>query len=195
MSGCRSLMRWCKKQQCLSKSIPTDIEALLFDRSSLTARLIKKCQGRFRVEVLSVKRTTPTPDEVAALRLRSRSQAIIRQVLLYCDDTPWVYARTVIPMTSLRGPLRSLTRLGTRPLGAVLFADKTMKRSAMEITALKPDHMCYPWTRHRGSDIIWGRRSVFWLRKMPLLVSEFFLPGVREDTGDIKKENAIKNPT
>ena len=180
MSGCRSLLRWCKKQQCLSKSIPADIENLLFDRSSLTARLIKKCPGRFRVEVLSVQRTTPTPDEIAALGLRSRSQAIIRQVLLYCDGTPWVYARTIIPLTSLRGSLRSLTRLGNKPLGAVLFADKTMRRSAMEITALKPDHMCYAWTRHGGNQIIWGRRSVFWLQKKSLLVSEFFLPGVRD---------------
>lgn len=179
MSSCRSLLRWCTKQQCLPKQIPADIEHILFDRSSLTARLIKKCTGRFRVEVLSVARTTPTPDEIAVLRLRHRSQAIIRQVLLYCDDIPWVYARTVIPMTSLRGSLRSLVKLGNRPLGAVLFADKTMQRGEMEITALHHDHMCYSWTRHPGSETIWGRRSVFRLQKKPLLVSEFFLPGVR----------------
>ena len=180
MSGCRSLLRWCGKKQCLSADIPVDIANLLYDPSSLTARLIKKCQGRFRVEVLSVQRTTPTPDEIAALGLRLRSQAIIRQVLLYCDDKPWVYARTIIPMTSLRGSLRSLVKLGNKPLGAVLFADKTMQRSAMEITALMPGHMCYNWTGHQGNEIIWGRRSVFRLQKKPLLVSEFFLPAVRE---------------
>jgi chorismate--pyruvate lyase len=54
-----------------------------------------------------------------------------------------------------------------------------MQRSDMEITALHHDHMCYPWTRHPGSETIWGRRSVFRLQKKPLLVSEFFLPGVR----------------
>lgn len=183
MSGCRSLLRWCNRKQCLSRRIPGDVKDLLFDTSSLTARLVKKCAGRFRVEVLSVQRTTPTPDEIRALGLRYRSHALIRQVLLYCDDTPWVYARTVIPMTSLRGSLRSLTKLGNKPLGAVLFADKTMRRSEMEITALKPGHLCYPWTRHPGPETIWGRRSVFRLHNKPLLVSEFFLPGVRDDDG------------
>ncbi len=178
MSGCRSFIRWCNRKQCLSKKVPKDVEGLLFDASSLTARLMRRCTGRFRVDVLSVQRTTPTPDEIRALRMRYRCQAMIRQVILYCDDRPWVYARTVIPVTSLRGRLRCLTRLGNRPLGAVLFADKTMQRSEMEVTALGPGHQCYPWMRHPGKEIIWGRRSVFRLQKMPLLVSEFFLPGV-----------------
>ena len=178
MSGCRSLLHWCKQKQCVSAEIPHHVADWLFDSSSLTARLKAKCHGRFHVEVLSVERTTPTPDEIRALKLRFRSRAIIRQVLLYCDDKPWVYARTIIPMTSLRGPLRGVAKLGNKPLGEVLFANKTMQRSEMEVTALKPGHFCYQWTHNEGEQIIWGRRSVFSLCKRPLLVSEFFLPEV-----------------
>ncbi len=158
--------------------IPDEIADWLFDSSSLTARLVAACPGKFRVEVLSVDKTTPTPDEILSLKLRFRSRAIIRQVILYCDEKPLVYARTIIPMTSLRGPLRGLAKLGNKPLGAVLFADKTMQRSEMEVTALKPGSICYKWTKNIGDQTIWGRRSVFKLSKRPLLVSEFFLPGV-----------------
>lgn len=176
MSGCRSRLPWRTRKQCLSKHIPASIADLLYDSSSLTARLIDKCKGRFHVKVLSETRATATPDEIKALHMSSRRYALIRQVLLCCDNQPWVYARTVIPLHSLRGPLRHLAQLGNRPLGAVLFADKTMRRGAMEVTSLGFGHPCYELTGYRGEEMIWGRRSRFWLSGHPLLVSEFFLP-------------------
>ena len=176
MSGCRTRLRWKNKKQSITADFSAEIASWLFDPESLTARLIANCNGRFSVKLLSVKRGTPTPDETQALRLRYRSHAIIRQVLLLCDDTPWVYARTGIPMTSLRGPLQGLVKLGTRPLGAVLFADKTMRRSEIQVTVVNHQHPCYSWTGFRGKRDIWGRRSVFRLSSKPLLVSEFFLP-------------------
>ena len=176
MSGCRTRLRWNNKKQSISVDIPADVASWLFDPESLTARLISTCNGRFSVKLLSVRRSTPTPDEIQALNLRYRSHAIIRQVLLYCDNTPWVYARTVIPMTSLRGALQGLVKLGNRPLGAVLFADKSMQRSEIEFTVVNHQHPCYSWTGFKGKRDIWGRRSVFRLSNKPLLVSEFFLP-------------------
>lgn len=176
MSGHHTRLRWCKQQHCLSTELNSQIKSWLFDTGSLTARLIKHCHGNFSVKVLSVRTATPTPDEISALGLKPRSQALIRQVLLYCDDKPVVYARTIIPVSSLRGALRGLVQLGARPLGAVLFADKKMKRKPMEITSLTAKHKCYSWTQSRGTEKIWGRRSVFNLKNSELLVSEFFLP-------------------
>ncbi len=176
MSGYHTRLHWCKKSHCLSRLHNLQIKSWLLDSGSLTARLINHCNGQFSVKVLSSRRATPTPDEISALGLRPRSHAIIRQVLLYCDDRPVVYARTIIPVSSLRGTLRGLVLLGNRPLGAVLFADNSMRRKPMEITSLKPSHRCYAWTQYQGNEIIWGRRSVFILKGQQLLVSEFFLP-------------------
>ncbi len=176
MSGHHTRLRWCRKKHCLTSSLEAQIKSWLFDRGSLTARLINHCQGKFSVEVISVKRATPTPDEIAALGMRPRSQALIRQVLLYCDNRPVVYARTIIPVSSLRGALRGLALLGNRPLGAVLFSDKSMQRKPMEITHLDAEHACYKWTQSKSLEPIWGRRSVFILKNKQLLVSEFFLP-------------------
>ncbi|MDQ1363364.1 MAG: chorismate lyase [Pseudomonadota bacterium] len=179
MSVCRANLIWRQRKQCLHERAPASTARWLFDRASLTARIMAACKGQFRVRVLSVKRGLPRLDEALALRMRERNQALVRQVLLYCNDQPWVYARTVIPLTSLRGPLRGLTRLGNKPLGAVLFANRTMRRSVIEVTKLVSQHPCYPAMQNHGNETIWGRRSVFHLHSQPLLVSEFFLPGIK----------------
>ena len=178
MSGYRTRLKWCRREQYLTSRVPAEFKLWLYDDSSLTAKIIDTCAGKFRVEVLSEVRTTPTPDEIQALGLRHRSHAIIRQVLLYCDDKPWVYARSVIPMTTLIGPLRRLSKLGNKPLGAILFSNKRIIRSHMEITRLTSEHPCYGWTGHVGNELIPGRRSIFSLYKKTVLVSEFFLPEI-----------------
>jgi len=178
MSGHHTRLRWCNQKRCFSKELNAQLKSWLFDSGSLTTRLINHCDGQFSVKVLSVSRATPTPDEVKALKLKIRSQAIIRQVLLMCGDTPVVYARTIIPVSSLRGALRGVVLLGNKSLGAVLFADKSMHRESVEITSLKFGHKCYAWTQYQGKDPVWGRRSVFRLNHQKLLVSEFFLPSL-----------------
>ncbi|MDH5472153.1 MAG: chorismate lyase [Gammaproteobacteria bacterium] len=178
MSGYRTRLNWCSRKQCLKARVPDEFKLWLYDNSSLTAKIIDACDKKFRVEVLSETRTTPTPDEIQLLGLRYRSHAIIRQVLLYCGDKPWVYARSVIPMTTLIGPLRRLSKLGNKPLGAVLFSNKCITRGAMEVTTLSPDHPCYSWTGNTNNELIPGRRSVFSLYKRNVLVSEFFLPEI-----------------
>jgi len=151
----------------------------LLDRTSLTQRLQQACGGRFHVEVISLRMQTPMLSEARALRRPSQELALVRQVRLLCDGAPWVFARTVIPLPSLRGGLRPLALLGNRPLGEVLFTDPTMHRSSVEVTHLKPGRRLFncalAHTPDEASEL-WGRRSVFTLQGQPLLVSEFFLP-------------------
>jgi chorismate--pyruvate lyase len=150
----------------------------------LTLRLQQLCPGEFRVQVLSQVRDTPRLDEAQVLGMRPREMAIVRQVRLLCGGVPWVYARTVIPVTSLRGKLQRLAGLGTRPLGGVLFADPGMRRGIVELAELLPGHAVYAAAtghlRQRPA-AIWGRRSVFRMSGKPLLVSEIFLPDFPAD--------------
>lgn len=142
----------------------------LQNRDSLTTRLIAAGQGRFRVELLQQSMGIPRADERRVLGLASRQQAVIREVLLYVCDEPWVYARSVLPFPSLDGPLAYLKKLDNRPLGALLFSDPAMRRSPIEISRLAAAQI--PATIDGGR---WGRRSVFYLKNRPLLVSEVFL--------------------
>lgn len=178
MSGYYSQLKWRKRNQCLDKSIPLHIYHWLFDPGSLTAKIKESCQGEFRVQLLSQKRMSPTPDEIRVLGLRYRSHAIIREVILFCEEKPWIYARSVIPVTTLKGPLRRLAYLGNKPLGELLFADRSIFRGDVEASVMSPDHDNYRWTGVQTRHVIFGRRSVFYQRRKKLLVSEFFLPSI-----------------
>jgi len=175
-----AVTRW-QPYRCYRRSeLPAVLTAWLLDPASLTRGLQGLCGGEFRVRVLSQLRGRPRLDEARALGMRRGGQAIIRQVQLLCDEHPWVYARTVIPLSSLEGRMRRLARLGARPLGAMLFADRGMRRGVVELARIRPGEMLYADAisdplQARGE--IWGRRSIFRLAHKPLLVSEIFLPG------------------
>ncbi len=166
---------WYHRRQLFTCAIPAEVKSWLFDASSLTARLIRKCPGEFRVELLSQGVGRPALDEIKALNLAYGDSALVREVYLYCKNKQVVYARTVIPLSTLTGAQRSYGNLGNRPLGAMLFADKTMKRDEVMVSRLCPEPALHAKVDITGKDV-WGRRSVFHVGGKPLLVSEYYLP-------------------
>ncbi|WP_455217876.1 chorismate--pyruvate lyase family protein [Kaarinaea lacus] len=153
----------------------------LLDPTSLTQRLKQTCSGQFRVVPVSQTRRRPQLNEAIALGVNPHEVCFIREVHLLCDEQPWVFARTIIPIRTLSGPQRRLSRLGKKPLGAVLFADPSMQRSHIEIARICPgqgifDTATAPLAIKPAE--IWGRRSAFFLGGKPLLVSEIFLPEI-----------------
>jgi chorismate--pyruvate lyase len=171
--------RWYPHTQHHCTDIPPELCAWLLDPESLTLRLQQLCPGRFEVRVIAQQYGRPVLSEARALGMRRGSHALIRQVQLLCGGKPWIYARTVIPVNSLRGRLKRLAHLGTRPLGGVLFADPGMRRGVVELACIRPGQALYTAaTAHLRTRpaAIWGRRSVFTITRRPLLVSEVFLP-------------------
>lgn len=172
---------WRAERYLFSGQVPQEIARWLFDATSLTARIIDACSGQFRVEVISQGWQRPMLNEEQCLKIRAGRHALIRQVYLYCNDKPWVFARTVIPHTTLHGKEKHLAHLHNKPLGAVLFAEPTMRRSEVEVAEIRPgQRLFHTATARLNYDpvTIWGRRSVFYLHDKPLLVSEIFLPDI-----------------
>ena len=166
-----------RRPQHIQQAIPPVFTAWLLDTSSLTQRLMAKSQGQLQVEVLQASIQRPHPSEWQALGIPCRQWAMVREVILSGRGVPWVYARTVIPLSTLHGPLRRLHYLGNKPLGEQLFADPSMRREPVEIAQLDaaqlPQTLCHhsPEACHKT----WGRRSIFRVSNKPLLVSEVFL--------------------
>lgn len=171
---------WRVASRLHCRDVPDSALRWLLDPASLTRRVQAACEGCFRVEVLDQGYARPQRNEAQRLGMRDGSSAFVREVHLLCDEQPWVFARTVIPRTTLTGPRRHLTRLRSRPLGAVLFADPTMKRGPVEIARFAPGDRLYPRAATCDARVVWGRRSVFTLAGHPLLVSEIFLPDIPE---------------
>ncbi len=157
----------------------------LFDSESLTKRLRQAGRGDFRVQLLKQQLERPLLCERRALKMDDRAIALVRQVHLYCAGELTIYARTVMPLTVLRGRSRALAKLGGRPLGEMLFRDKSMRRSPMEIARIETGDLFYHWgvpDAQIAQGQIWGRRSVFRLGGKPLLVNEVFMPPLPKNT-------------
>ena len=160
------------------RALPAEWIFWLKEAQSLTQHLKALSDGNFAVKLLSHERGRPFRDERHKLDLGEWRYALIRQVLLLCHGEAVVFARTVIPFNSLSGKHRLLARLGTRPLGELLFSDKTMRRDEVEVAEFPVTHPIFRSSSidAQGAGAIWGRRSLFYLAEKPLLVSEFFLP-------------------
>ena len=170
---------WLPRRRLLTAHVPPEVQGWLFDRDSLTRRVRALCQGRFRVRVLMQEMARPMFNERRLLTMADHELGVVRQVQLLCDDQPWVFARTVIPLSTLVGPGRRLARLGAKPLGEMLFANNTMRRFEVQVARILPAHDLFHAAtfnlRSKPAEI-WGRRSVFHLYDKPLLVNEVFLP-------------------
>jgi len=128
------------------------------------------------VRVISQQWQKLDSEEAAAMSLNGVRSALVRQVLLCCGETPLVYARTVIPTVTIRGAQRRYANMGSRPLGAMLFADRTMHREAVQVAKLPDNHAAHKYAK--TDEVVWGRRSVFRVANKPILVSEYFLPAL-----------------
>lgn len=161
--------------------LPLNLRDWLLDAGSLTDRLKRACRGRFNVRVLDEGWRRPRLDEARVLGMSPTARAWVREVQLLCDGEPWVFARTIVPVSTLTGRQRQLAYLGDRPLGAFLFADPGMRRGEVELACIgRKQAMFGHATRglKRRPATIWGRRSVFRVGGKPLLVTEVFLPTV-----------------
>ncbi len=165
-------------------AVPVHLRTWLFDPRSLSRRLARACPGGFRVRLLVQGWQVPLPGERTALDLPGRQRALVREVLLLCHGTPWVFARSVFPASLLRGPQRRLARLGTRPLGKVLFATPGTHRAGVTVSDAASDpRMLARCVRALDTPpaMAWMRESVFRVRGRALLVSEVFLEAFARD--------------
>ena len=167
---------WHDAQQ-YAWQLPRLLAPWLLDQGSLTARLIEHSQQQFSVQLLRQDWGQAFTGEYRLLQSPLRQKMLVREVILQGAGQPWVYARSLVPITSLQGRLKALKHLDNRPLGALLFQDPSMQRGPIQVAQLQPAHNYLPpdVTTEPGSPL-WGRRSVFYLDEQPLMVSEVFLP-------------------
>jgi len=134
--------------------IPDKVICWIRDDQSLTQKL-KKRYPDFRVEVHKQEESAIYNHEIN--QMGNEENFIVREVSLYGDNQPVVFARSVIPKNT---ETDSIMKIGNKPLGEILFTDPNILREPIEITF---------------QNNIWGRRSVFVMNNSRILVSEFFL--------------------
>jgi chorismate lyase len=162
---------------------PRKWQPWLSDTGSLTQKIENAIGQKLEVQVLRDCPQSLNSDESRYFHFKIR-RCRVREVLLCANNIPVVMAHSVIPTLSSSGSNHAVLRLGTKPLGAVLFA-KTRKHSKpkapREIARL--DKSSLLWKRCSKNYIglsspLWARRTLYQLKGHPILVNEIFLPAL-----------------
>lgn len=162
-----------------------DLRRWLSAPGSLTARL--RLHGVVSVEVLAQGRMVLFSQERQVLGCQA---AHVREVLLRIDGRAAVWARSVTPLSAVKGPWAAIEGLGTRPLAELLFSHRRVLRGPLQASHLRPGsplqrRMARAWLGHAhplGSNLPpdalprWARHSLFWHCGQPLQVLEAFAP-------------------
>ncbi|MCG1055492.1 chorismate lyase [Mycetohabitans sp. B5] len=138
--------------------------------------------GRVTVRVTCEKVGLAWRDEARVLRLARRAPVWIREVVLTVDGVSVVAAHSVTPLRASRGVWQAVRRLRTRALAELLYADMTVTRSPIVSRCVDGAHPLYRLAvAQLGPDrphACVARRSVFTRHRLPLMVTECFLPAM-----------------
>lgn len=154
----------------------------LSHRESLTARLVAHCDV-FEVQCLHQRVADAMLDEIQAMQLSVPGKVHERDVLLHCDGQPMVYAHSVLPLQATAQQWPLFAGLGNRSLGTILFQDPLVRRGPLHYARLRQSH---PLARRIAAmqlsacppSSLLARRSLFTRKRIPLLVTEVFLPSL-----------------
>ncbi|MDD5227936.1 MAG: chorismate lyase [Methylococcales bacterium] len=166
--------RWLQTNHVIRKTLPLHLQSWLNESESLTQRLRNQFEN-ITVHVLFERQKSPFLTERRLLKQTEQRYCLVREVVLLSNQTPLILARTVIPEKTLKITQGNLARLGTRPLGEILFSAPSLERKPLGIALIKPNQ----WVSSlQISTPLWGRRTQYSIYGQPMLVSEFFLPSL-----------------
>lgn len=173
--------QWKTRLRGAAVQAPPSLLPWLNETGSLTRRLRGVYGNTLAVKLLFHRWKPAFAEECQALRVPHHRYQLIREVLLHVGDKPLVLARTVLPEPTIRIAHRNLSHLGTRPLGEVIFAYPDLELRQRYFSAAA----AHCWSAAVQGEfeiepVIWGRRTLYAIHRQPLLVSEFFLPAMRE---------------
>ena len=118
---------------------------------------------KFRLELIQDELSEVKEDEILFLTTDDESIRV-REVILYGNDTPMVFARTIIPNTTINKGLKELGEIGNKPLGDILFEKNIFSKENIVFATFKD-----------GKSIFWGRKIKYSVKNQPFSVMEVFL--------------------
>ena len=138
-----------------------EILSWLNEPGSITSRI--KSFSNFRLKLLK-----DGPGEVDAteddLIISNYEENNIREVVLYSDEEPLIYAKSIIPLETIRLGLGVLGNLKENPLGDILFSNTEIKKKYMLFAKFQSNEK-----------IFYGRKGIYTVKGYPFSVCEIFL--------------------
>jgi len=159
--------------------MPTSKYEHLANNGSLTRRIRNACAGYFEVKLIKQFTRPALAGERDILNLSAHTRVISRQVFLSCDHQPFIYAHTLIGLTSGNRVLTDrIELLGEHSLGSILFRDPLANKLSMHLALIPGSNAFFADARpttQQQLDKIWVRRSLYDYQGCQLIVFEAYI--------------------
>lgn len=142
---------------------------------------LRKASADLNLEFISQEPDIIFPDEASRLNLPAEKQTLVRKIFLQSGQNPYVFARTIIPPQTYAALQAEIESVGDNFIGEYLIYNRNgIKRDPFEFAYMTPsmNMMQERQSFIPFSDInntLWARRSCFWIKQLPLLITELFL--------------------
>jgi chorismate--pyruvate lyase len=167
----------------MNNVIPEKMQGWLSDPGSFMERLKRHNVNDARITVLNEGWCLPLSDERELLGIKDRAFAWVREVAILTGNMTLMFARTVIPRETLTGKERQLQDLKTRSLGSILFKHPVWERTEFDFFNIESNTMWHEKINKEIADTpdcLWARRSLFFLHKKTVLLTEVFFPEIMD---------------
>lgn len=169
---------WLPAERFGQASIAGNVRVYMIGQGQLTQRLREVCGANFSHRLVDLSTGLLSTEQRGLLG--EDSAGLFREVGLYCRETLWVYAQTIIPDATLDAH-PWLAELGDAALGDTFAGISGVVRSPYEYALLTVDHPLMARAL-AGAEIkpagLWARRYRIALHGSPLLVQELFFPAI-----------------
>ena len=142
----KRINKWLNQSDLLSQTDNKKILSWLNEEGSITKRISSKTN--FKLEILQDDIGNAQEEEYKALNIIPE-EVRIREVILYGNSVPLVFARSIIPKLVSTIGYPGLGSIGSKPLGDLIFESDLFIKIFREFAEFQND----------GNEIIWGRRT------------------------------------
>lgn len=157
----KQISSWITSSELQNEPIDTNIRSWLLELGPITERI--KANGSFKLDL--IKDELGVVNELDSDFLgKNIGEIKIREVLLLSDNNPCVFARSLIPINTIKKGLSKLGELGTKPLGDILFEKEIFVKVETIFAKFS-----------QSENLYWGRKSKYLAKGYPLSVMEIFL--------------------
>ena len=138
-----------------------EILSWLNEGGSITSRI--KSFSNFKLKLLK-----DGPGEVDIIEddliISNYEENNIREVILLSNEEPLIYAKSIIPLETIKLGLNILGNLKENPLGDILFSNPEIKKKYMFFARFQSKE-----------EIFYGRKGIYTVKGYPFSVCEIFL--------------------
>ena len=157
----KHISKWIQQEEMEKILFDKKIKSWLLEQGPITNRI--KLKHKFELKLLR--------DSAGKVEISDKSfldnvdgEIRIREVVLFADENPKVFARSLIPESTIKNGLKKLGELNTKPLGDILFERDIFQKDEIVFSVFSDDKKKY-----------WGRKIKYYVKSQPLSVMEVFL--------------------